>query len=102
MHRIKLSGMLDEDEAAHRVGLGLYAVNDGSLARGEWDLQMITADNWLATDYGEGIAVDNVVFDGASAICTVAVTDHDAEANRDCRWSIDIEMDQRYVVEEDA
>lgn len=102
MKKIQLSGNLDENVARHHVGVGIEAVNDGSLEDGCWDLQMLTADNWLGTDHGDGIAIDSVTYEGDMARCDVTITDYDYVLKRSCAWTLSIEIDRRFVVDEAA
>ena len=103
MKKIQLSGQLDESESWHSVGRGVFAENDGSLEIGRWDLCMVTAENHIGTDYGEGVDVEMLSVEefGDEAWCMVALHDHDALRNEDCSFHIAFAIDSRYLVEED-
>lgn len=100
--KIQLSGNLDESIPRHHVGIGIEAVNYGELEDGCWDLKMLTAENWLGTDLGDGIAVDEVTFEGDTARCAITITDYDYVCKRSCAWTLSIEIDRRFVVDDAA
>lgn len=100
--KIQLSGNLDESAPRHHVGIGLVAVNNGDLEDGSWDLQMLAAENWLGTDHGDGIEVDEVTYEGDLARCDITITDYDYVFKRSCAWALSIEIDRRLVVDDAA
>ncbi len=83
MWKIQLSDNLDTNLCAHHIGVGIDAVNDGSLEEGCWDMRMMTAENWLGADYGDGIVVDEVIYAGDMAVCYVTIHDYCTLSGRD-------------------
>ncbi len=99
MYKIQLSSKLEGDSGKFHVGPGLWAENDGSLEAGSWDLRTSVADNWLGTDYGEGIVVSDVVLKANTATFKVVISDYDYIEKKSCEFAIEAEIDRRYLVE---
>lgn len=97
MATIRLSGNLDPKECFHRVGPGLSAQNDGGLEEGCWDLIMVTAENWIATDFGDGIEVDVVARGRDYTACTATIRDADPFTNKRCSFTVGFCIESRFV-----
>ena len=97
MKRIKLSGLLDPECGEHEVGPGLYAINDGTLEEGCWDLRMSYADNVIGTDYGDGLDVEVRSVDGLEeGLAWAEVANHDGIAS----FVFGFAIEERLLVEE--
>lgn len=95
---IRLAGSLDCEHAnLHKVGPCLFAENDGSLEPGEWDLRMLTAENWLGTDRGEGIPCLVLFETGGTSKVVLEIEDFDPERKEECTFQVVLAIDSAYV-----
>lgn len=97
---IALSGKLDDDSCMHSVGAGIVACNGDGLEPGCWDLRTVTAENWIGTDYGDGIRCESAEpADGEPGLMqvTLEIDDFDGMRHRACSQQVSFLIDSEYV-----
>lgn len=106
--KIRLTGNLDPEESRHLVGPGVYADNN-AFHDDEWELVMVSGDNWIGDDLdGKGIDAFVLSDGGDCTLCAVIIKDGYSVSiesdgprrmfeSRPCEFLIAFLIDSRFV-----